>query len=391
MLGLVPSIVKAWRSTGCMAGLNWTALKCFSSTGEASSPDDYTWLMSRVRGYRPVIEYCGGTELGGGYVSCSLLQPQAPSAFSMPTLGSCWVLATADGAQLQPSETPTPLSAPASAASPPVSGEVMLVPPMLGSSQRLLNADHDKVYYKDMPRHSATGRLLRRHGDELAVMILQLPARSLGGDGRAAAAASAATTAVPYYVALGRCDDTMNLGGIKISSVELERAVERNVADVAEVAAVGVPTPGGGPERLHLFVVLKQLQPNQPSKKASTAAAPSTTAAAAGGNSSLSGGHSPSAVSATADTVGTDTADVASSVAALKKACQAAISRHLSPLFKVDAVVVAPSLPRTASNKVMRRLLRGMAMRGGSLVASSVMAASAAQQTAAATTTRSKL
>lgn len=30
-----------------------------SSTGEASAPDDYLWLMARA-GYKPVIEYCGG-------------------------------------------------------------------------------------------------------------------------------------------------------------------------------------------------------------------------------------------------------------------------------------------------------------------------------------------
>lgn len=56
VLGLVPSIVKAWRASDCMSGLDWSSLRCFSSTGEASSPDDYHWLSSRVAGYRPVIE-----------------------------------------------------------------------------------------------------------------------------------------------------------------------------------------------------------------------------------------------------------------------------------------------------------------------------------------------
>jgi hypothetical protein len=56
VLGLVPSIVKAWRATNCMAGADWRRLRCFSSTGEASAPEDYHWLASRVLGYRPVIE-----------------------------------------------------------------------------------------------------------------------------------------------------------------------------------------------------------------------------------------------------------------------------------------------------------------------------------------------
>ena len=57
-------------------GLEWGALRCFSSTGEASSPEDYHWLVARG-GYKPVMEYCGGTEIGGGFLSGTLLQPQA--------------------------------------------------------------------------------------------------------------------------------------------------------------------------------------------------------------------------------------------------------------------------------------------------------------------------
>lgn len=60
--------------------------RCFSSSGETSSVDDYLWLMGRAC-YKPVIEYCGGTEIGGAFVSGSLLQPQALSAFSTPVMG----------------------------------------------------------------------------------------------------------------------------------------------------------------------------------------------------------------------------------------------------------------------------------------------------------------
>lgn len=42
----------------------------------------------------------------------------------------------------------------------------------------------------------------------------------------------------------------------------------------------------------------------------------------------------------------------------LKLQCQQAISASLNPLFKLDRVLLRDSLPRTASNKVMRRLLR---------------------------------
>ena len=49
-----------------------------------------------------------------------------------------------------------------------------------------------------------------------------------------------------YYRALGRTDDTMNLGGIKVGAVELERACVEGVPGVAEAAAVACPPPGEG-------------------------------------------------------------------------------------------------------------------------------------------------
>ncbi len=110
----------------------------------------------------------------------------------------------------------------------------------------------------------------------------------------------------------------------QVSSVDLERVCARSVPAVHEVAAVGVPTPGGGPERLVLFVVLED-------------------GAAGRGTASASTG-----------TAGID----ADAVKALRAACQAAIRGQLNPLFKVDQVMVVEALPRTASNKVMRRTLR---------------------------------
>lgn len=60
--------------------------RCFGSTGEASNVDEYLWLMGRAL-YKPVIEYCGGTEIGGGFITGSLLQAQSLAAFSTPAMG----------------------------------------------------------------------------------------------------------------------------------------------------------------------------------------------------------------------------------------------------------------------------------------------------------------
>ena len=61
MLGVVPSLVKSWQACDATENCDWSKIRRFSSTGEASDPDSALWLMSRVPGYAPVMEYCGGT------------------------------------------------------------------------------------------------------------------------------------------------------------------------------------------------------------------------------------------------------------------------------------------------------------------------------------------
>jgi len=227
MLGVVPSLVKSWQSSGCMDGLDWSAIRCFSSTGEASSPDEMLWLMARA-GYKPVIEYCGGTEIGGGYITGSVVQPQAPSTFSTAAVGCSLIIVDDDG-----NET--------------TEGEVALRAPMLGSSSRLLNRDHHEVYFEGMPR-GPDGEMLRRHGDQM---------ERLGGG---------------YARAHGRVDDTMNLGGIKTSSAEIERACNR-VDGVHETAAIAVAPRGGGPSQLVIYAVMEIATPMTSSRCSSVRSA----------------------------------------------------------------------------------------------------------------------
>lgn len=209
MLGVVPSIVAAWRSSGVLRAGDWSEVKVISSTGEASNADDYRWLMD-VAGGVPVIEYCGGTEIGGGYMSGTVLHPAVPSRFTTPTLGLDLVILDDDGSVAD-------------------FGEVFIVPPSIGFSTELINQDHDDVYHTGVPQ---IGRPLRRHGDQVR--------RDPGG----------------YLQALGRVDDTMNISGIKVSSADIESVVA-GVGSVTEVAAIASAPPGGGPGRLVVFAVLE--------------------------------------------------------------------------------------------------------------------------------------
>ncbi|MEM8736234.1 MAG: AMP-binding protein, partial [Planctomycetota bacterium] len=207
MLGVIPSLVRAWRSSNAIDGLDWSSIEAFSSTGECSDAEDMLYLMSRA-GYRPVIEYCGGTEIGGGYIASTVVQANRPSCFSTPALGTEFILLN-DG-------------------SPADEGEVFLNGPSIGLSQALLNADHEAVYFSGTPSPSGYKRL-RRHGDALA----RLP------DGS--------------YRAVGRADDAMNLGGIKVSAVEIERCLNQ-LPGVLETAAVS--TQGAHPSALVVFAVV---------------------------------------------------------------------------------------------------------------------------------------
>lgn len=96
MVGVIPSLVKAWRAANATDGCDWKCVKRFSSTGEASDPTDYLWLASRVPGYAPIIEYCGGTEIGGSFLSSTVIQPNVPSMFSTPVLGAEFVILSSE-------------------------------------------------------------------------------------------------------------------------------------------------------------------------------------------------------------------------------------------------------------------------------------------------------
>lgn len=257
MLGVIPTLVKAWREENCFHGLDLSRIEAFSSTGECSNADDMRWLMEQA-GWRPVIEYCGGTEIGGGYLTGTMTRPCVPGTFNAKALGLDMVILNEEG-------------------NPAEEGEVFLIPPSIGLSTSLLNRDHHEAYHAGTPQ-GPDGCLLRRHGDRIAA----LP------DGR--------------WQAHGRSDDTMNLGGIKVSSAEIERAV-RNVSGVRESAAIAV-SPEGGPSLLVLYIVSTNGEPPE------------------------------------------------------RSALQQAIRSQLNPLFKIHDVVAVEKLPRTASNKVLRRVLR---------------------------------
>ena len=175
MLGVVPTLVRSWRHSACMEGLDWSRIRRFSSTGECSNPDDMLYLMW-LAGWKPVIEYCGGTEIGGAYITGSMVQPAAPGFFTTPALGLDVVLLDEFG-------------------KPGDSGELFLIPPSIGC-----------------PTHCST----------TATITCTTTVSSRGRT--ASCCVATATDGAPagrWYRSHGRVDDTMNLKGIKVSSAEI--------------------------------------------------------------------------------------------------------------------------------------------------------------------------
>ena len=262
MLGVVPSIVRQWKNTGTMEAFDWSKINCFSSTGEASNPEEMKYLM-QLGNNKPIIEYCGGTEIGGGYVTSTIVQPNIASTFSTQALGGEFILLDENNKASN-------------------KGEMFLIPPIIGLSNSLLNRDHFKVYYEGIPTYM--GKVLRKHGDELVKLE----------NG--------------YYKAQGRADDAMNLGGIKVSSIQIEEVINK-LDFVKESAAIAVSPSDGGPSQLVLYIVGRASGFSEEEKL---------------------------------------------------KGAKNIIRERLNPLFKVEKLVEIDQLPRTASGKVMRRTLRDL-------------------------------
>ena len=111
-----------------------------------------------------------------------------------------------------------------------------------------------------------------------------------------------------YYWITGRVDDVLNVSGHRIGTAEVEGAIG-HAEGVAEAAVVGFPHEIKG-EAIYAYVTLMT-------------------------------GVEPSA--------------------AIEKAIMASVTKHLGPHARPEKIQFTPSLPKTRSGKIMRRILRKIA------------------------------
>ncbi|MBS0512836.1 MAG: AMP-binding protein [Proteobacteria bacterium] len=225
-LGLSPTLARLLMAEG-EAGLPapgaLDALRVFGSTGEPWNEAPWRWLFERVgEGRRPIINYSGGTEIGGGILACFAGLPQKPCGFAGPIPGM--VADVVDGAG-QRLRTPAAGESDGGNGADAGVGELVLRAPWPGMAAGFWQ---DEARYVDAYWSRFPG--LWVHGDWARI----------DADG--------------HWFIEGRSDDTLKIAGKRVGPAEYESALVGHPL-VKEAVAIGVPDPVKG-ETAVCFVTL---------------------------------------------------------------------------------------------------------------------------------------
>jgi acetyl-CoA synthetase len=203
ILGIAPTIIRSFMHNGG-AGVerfDLSKLRVSVSTGETWTLDAWKWMFDKVcRGRLPILNYSGGTEVGGAIVSGTLLHPMKPCAFSGPIPGMGADIVDAAGQPVPRGEV----------------GELVLRRPSIGLTRGLWKNDERYLdaYWREIPG-------VWHQGDRARV----------DEDGA-------------WYI-IGRSDDTLKIAGKRTGPTEIE-ALLHGTGKVAEAAAIGLPDPVKG-------------------------------------------------------------------------------------------------------------------------------------------------
>ncbi|SPS01832.1 AMP-binding protein [Cupriavidus taiwanensis] len=212
VLGIAPTIVRSFMSVGGadVERYDLSSLRLALSTGEAWTVDAWRWMFEKVCGSsKPIINYSGGTEVGGGIVTGTVIHPLKPCAFAGPVPGMGADIVDENGKSVGPGGV----------------GELVLRAPSIGLTRGLW---HDRERYLSSYWSRLPGTWM--HGDRAAI----------DDDG--------------FWYVLGRSDDTLKVAGKRTGPSEIETLVMAT-GKVAEVAAIGMPDPVKG-ETVGLVVTL---------------------------------------------------------------------------------------------------------------------------------------
>lgn len=228
LLGIAPTAIRALMRQGTehVRRHDRSSLRALASSGEPWNPDAWLWYFREVGDSRcPIINYSGGTEISGGIVGCTTIEPQVPCAFTGPVPGMAADVVGADG---QPVRGQV--------------GELVVRQPWVGMTQGFWRGPTEQDQRGDTEG--------ARAADERYVNAYwsALPDTWVHGDW-------ALVDEQGFWYIHGRSDDTLKIAGKRVGPSEVEGAAMTHAA-LAEAAAVGVPHELKG-EDLALFCVLK--------------------------------------------------------------------------------------------------------------------------------------
>ncbi|MBU0512346.1 MAG: AMP-binding protein [Chloroflexi bacterium] len=211
-LGISPTLIRALIPHGeePFKKHDLSSLRIFASTGEPWNPDPWLWLFEKVgEGKRPIINYSGGTEIGGGIVMGNPILPLKPCSFSAACPGIAADVFDEDGQSLRNAV-----------------GELVIKSPWIGMT---------RGFWKDK------GRYFDTYWSRWENIWVHSDFAAIDSDGL-------------WYI-LGRSDDTLKIAGKRLGPAEVE-SILVGYTYVVEAAAVGVPDAVKG-MALVLFAVLR--------------------------------------------------------------------------------------------------------------------------------------
>ncbi|HVW43904.1 MAG TPA: AMP-binding protein [Amycolatopsis sp.] len=194
MLGVSPTLIRTLRTSGQDLP-DLSSVHVLGSTGEPWDPDSYEWLAREVFGGRvPIINFSGGTEVGGSFLAPYPVEPIRSCSLGGPSLGMDVDVVDDAGRPVRGQV-----------------GELVCRQPWPAMTRGVWKDDarYLEAYWSTFPG-------MWRHGDFALV----------DDDGQ--------------WFIRGRSDDVMNIAGKRLAPAEVEAVMTTHPA-VAEAAAVGVP------------------------------------------------------------------------------------------------------------------------------------------------------
>ncbi len=219
-LGLSPTVIRGLMRSGeeWVGRHDLSSLRVLGSTGEPWNPEPWWWFFEKVGGGRcPIINYSGGTEVSGGILGCTVIQPQKPCSFTGPVPGMDVDVLDDDAEPVRGGV-----------------GELVIRQPWVGMT---------RGFWKDPDRYVDT-------------YWSRWPGIWVHGDW-------AMVDEEGFWYILGRSDDTIKVAGKRVGPAEVESAAVAHPA-VSEAAAIGVPDEVKG-ETVVCFAVLRPgFEPSEP-------------------------------------------------------------------------------------------------------------------------------